>query len=360
MRRHGEGNLWIERRKGRPVRYVVDHVHKGVRQRQRFDTMDEAKAALRRTDPSVRLTGSTPLSDCLRAWIASARARLAPSTHRRYREIVDLHLIPALGKTRLDRLTVGDVEGYLWSHRQHPQTVYHHRALLRKVLNDEIRDGRLTRNVAALAKPPSVPRTERKWLSGEQLKTLFDGTEDSDYHALWVLAGTSGLRSGELLALSWDDIDPPYLRVVHTLHRIEGEWQFRKPKNPTSARIVPLDGRGVRALKAHRIRQANESQAEGWGTKHGLVFTTPRGEPLHEADLAKHLKRDLLAAGLPVVTLHALRHSCASWLLATGADIKTISRMLGHSTPAITQELYLHVGTDLIRHAVTRAEEAMG
>jgi integrase len=214
--------------------------------------------------------------------------------------------------------------------------------------------------VAALAKPPTVPKTERRWLSGEELRTLFDATIGSRNHGLWVLAGTTGLRSAELLGLSWSDLDLDrgVLRVRHTLHRDAGAWVFRATKT-RATRSVPLTAYAVRALRAHRARQSGDALALGVGRPDGLVFTTERGQPLHGPNLAKLLRADLIDAGLPVVTLHQLRHSFASWLLAEGVDIKVVSVMLGHSRIAITADLYQHVAEEIKRDAIDRVQRAL-
>lgn len=361
MRARGEGSLYPERRKGRPLRYVVQHsLPDGRLYRRRFADKDEAIAHLRATSASAAPVASSSLSDYLDAWIRSVRATVAPATWKRYEEICRLWLKPQLGKVRLDRLTVAQVRSYLYGLPLHPQTVTHHRAVLRKALADAVTDGLLIRNVASLATPPRVPRTERRWLSGEQLRTLFDATVGSRFHALWVLAGTTGLRSAEALALGWPDVDldAGLLRVRHTLHRDGGEWVLR-PTKTRAARSVPLTAYAVRALREHRRRQAVDALHLGRGTPLGLVFTTERGLPLHGANLSKYLRADLAAAGLPAVTVHALRHSCASWWLAEGVDIKTVSVMLGHTDPRITMALYLHVGEEMKRDAAERLQRAM-
>ena len=360
MRRRGEGSLYRERRPGRPVRYVVEHVRDGQRQRQRFASEAEAVAALRRTNVAARPVATSSLSAYLDAWISDVSATLAPATWRRYEQITRLWLIPGLGKTRMDRLTVAEVRSYLYGLDLHPQTVSHHRAVLRKALQDAVTDGLLVKNVAALAKPPVVPKTERRWLSGDELRVLFDATSGAGHHALWVLAGTTGLRSAELLGLAWGDVDLEggSLTVRHTLHRAEGEWVFR-PTKTRATRTVPLADYAVTALRQHHGRQSRDALGAGVPGVRGLVFVSERGHPLHGANLAKLLRADLRAAGLPIVTLHALRHSFASFLLAEGVDIKTISVMLGHSDPRITGQLYLHIGDDLKRDAVTRLERAL-
>jgi integrase len=205
--------------------------------------------------------------------------------------------------------------------------------------------------VAALAKPPTVPRNERRWLSGDELRALFDATDDVGLNALWVLAGTTGLRSAELLGLAWRDVDleAGRLTVRHTLHRHNGEWVFR-PTKTRATRSVPLPERALRALRSHRVRQ---------GAPGGLVFTTESGRPLHGPNLAKLLRRDLQAAGLPVVTVHQLRHSAASWWLSTGSTIQEVAKLLGHSDPRITATLYAHVGDDALKEGARRIDAAL-
>jgi integrase len=256
---------------------------------------------------------------------------------------------------------VAEVRSYLFALPLHPQTASHHRAVLRKALADAMTEGLLSLNVAALARPPTVPRPERRWLSGDELRSLFDATTGTRLHALWVLAGTTGLRSAELLGLSWSDVDLDggVLRVRHTLHRDAGAWVFR-PTKTRATRSVPLTARAVLALRQHRGRQSHVSLAEGHGTPAGLVFTSPTGHPLHGPNLARLLRRDLVAAGLPVVTVHELRHSCASWWLSLGVDIKTVSVLLGHTDPRITGQLYLHISEGMKRDAANRMQEALG
>lgn len=356
--------MYRERRAGRPPRWVVSvSLPDGRRSKRRYATEAEALAALRRHDAAVAPASSMSLGAYLASWLETVRLTLAPATWRRYEQIVRLWLVPNLGKARLDRLSVAHVRVYLHGLRLHPQTMAHHRAVLRKALADAVTEGLLTRNVASLAKPPTVPTRERRWLDADDLRRLFEATEGTRTHALWVLAGTTGLRSAELLGLGWADVDMDggLLTVRHTLHRERGEWLLR-PTKTRAERTVPLTRYGVWALRQHRARQQQEAMAaRGLGAvAGGLVFTTEHGHPLHGTNLSKRLSVDLRDAGLPVVTLHDLRHSAASWWLAEGVDIKTVSVLLGHSDPRITMALYLHVGEALKREAVEKMDRRLG
>lgn len=364
MRAKGEGSLTVERRAGRKPVYLARHsLPDGRRRARRFPFTKAGKEAavayLKKYGVGAAPAGSSSLSAYLDVWLDRVRGTVAPKTWKGYEQIIRVWLKPNLGKARLDRLSAADVEVYLHALPLHPQTVSHHRACLRKALADAERDGLVGRNVASMARPPTIPKDERKWLSSHDLERLFEATVDTRLHALWVLAGTAGLRSGELLALAWGDVDldAGMLRVRHTLHRESGEWVFRATKT-RQTRSVYLDDYAVWSLRQHRSRQSRDSLAAGYGTPEGLVFTTEHGQPYHAGDLSRLLKRELLLAGLPVVTLHSLRHSCASWLLESKTDINVIASILGHSTPAITAQLYTHIGEDLKRDAVRRLRAA--
>lgn len=353
--------------------------------KRRFPHTEEGRDAavtyLKDTSPGAVPAATSTVADYLAAWISGVRATVSPKTWRGYEQIVRLWLIPNLGRTRLDRLSVAQVRSYLFALTSTPrrmkdgsvrpplseQSAHHHRATLRKALADAVTEGLLTRNVAALAKPPTIRKTERRWLSGDELGRLFDATRPtadsgSRYHAIWVVAGTTGLRSAEMLGLAWSDVDldGASLRVRHTLYRnVEaGRWDFL-PTKTRATRVVFLTPLAVDALRLHRVRQAAEGLRHGIDTRDGLVFTTESQYPIHGADLSRFLKADLVKAGLPVVTVHDLRHSAASFLLSTGTPIQVIASLLGHSSPAITGKLYAHVSDDLKRAAVSRMQEAM-
>jgi integrase len=302
----------------------------------------------------------------LTAWLADVRPNLAPATWRKHESIIRVHLAPAmgggLGGKRLSDLSVSDVRRYLASAPVGPQSARHHRATLRRALADAQRDGLVTRNVAALAEAPRMTKAERVVLDAAQVRTLIERTRDDRLHALWVLAATTGMREAEMLALTWSDIDldAASVRVASTLHRINGEWKFRVPKTVMSKRSVPLPPVTVAALREHRRRQLEEQAALGVLGKAGMVFTTPRGQPIHGPNLSKVLYAHLDRLALPRVTVHDLRHSAATVLYARGVPLPVISDMLGHSTIRVTADLYRHRVPELSKEAAQRMQEAVG
>jgi integrase len=124
--------------------------------------------------------------------------------------------------------------------------------------------------------------------------------------------------------------------------------------------VVPLDDHTVGRLRALKEVQALERAAWGAGWHDsGLVFTREDGRPLRPEYVTRHFQRLAAEAGLPVIRLHDFRHTNASIALAAGVDIKVVSDRLGHSTTAITADLYTHVNRNVGRVAANRIAEVL-
>jgi integrase len=220
----------------------------------------------------------------------------------------------------------------------------------------------LPRNVAALVTPPRINRKEIRTLSPEESRRFLAAIESDRLEALYVLAVTSGMRQGELLALRWTDVDleAPAVSVHATLQRTRGSLVFAPPKTSRSRRRVALTRAAVEALRRHRARQGAERLRAGtaWGDPE-LIFTNEVGQPLHGTYLTKLFQVALVRAGLPRLRFHDLRHTAATLLLGRGVHPKIASEMLGHSSVAITLDLYSHVTPTMQREAATEMDRAL-
>jgi integrase len=179
---------------------------------------------------------------------------------------------------------------------------------------------------------------------------------------LFRLMLATGLRRGEALGLHWRevDLDAAMLRVRWTLTRTSRGLELGEPKTDKSRRTVPLPSSTVETLRAHLTKQADERlmAAEAW-REHGLVFTTEIGTPLEPRNVLRRFELLAQRAGLSGVHLHTLRHSAASFLLAAGTHTKVVQEHLGHSSYAITADIYSHVVPALQREAAERLDAAL-
>jgi integrase len=313
--------------------------------------------------PTVRRDGSMTLGRHLDGWLRDMKPRVAANTWLGREQHVRVHLGPALGTKRLDRLSVRDVEKLLadiveQKHRS-ARTASHVRVTLRIALGVAQRDGLVQQNVASLAKGPKVPSKEMRTLAAESVKRLLAVTSKEDDAALWLVSITTGIRAGELAGLEWDDIDlgDGALHVRRSwARRLDGSFGPKDPKTEKSKRTIPLTPETVEALSHLRTRQAVLGQAAGTDP----VFTDPAGDRIDTTKLAPRLRALLKQAGLSTeLRFHDLRHSAATLWLGHGVDVKTVADLLGHSTPVITMTVYAHSDDKRKQDAVERLREAI-
>jgi integrase len=158
------------------------------------------------------------------------------------------------------------------------------------------------------------------------------------------------MRRGELLALRWSEVDlyGATVKVSHALEESDRGLRFKPPKTKYGRRAIPLPQTAVDVLRAHKVRQLECRIALGQGKSEpdALVFSTLQGDPLSRDDLSRDWWRLTVTLKLPRVSFHSLRHSHASALIASGLDVLTISRRLGHGSPVVTLGVYGHMFRD--------------
>ncbi|MDP9266351.1 MAG: site-specific integrase [Chloroflexota bacterium] len=243
-------------------------------------------------------------------------------------------------------------------------TVRHLHALLHKAFDQAEKWGLVARNVVALVSPPTAPHQEMKTLSEAQTRTFLEAVAGERFEALHVLAVSSGMRQGEILALRWSDLDldRASAQIQRSIQFLPGDrYVFTPPKTTKSRRKVELTKTVVAALRRHRARQIAErlASAGGWADL-DLVFADEAGGPTSPDRVRWAFQRVLKDAGLPRIRFHDLRHTAATLLLGCGVHPKIVSEMLGHSTIAITLDLYSHVTPTMQREAAAVLDSVLG
>jgi integrase len=242
-RGNGEGSISRRKNGGWCAQYVVYTSEGRKRRTLSGKTRKEVAAKLSKAlaDREVGLVfdaGTLTVGEYLDRWLShSARGRVRQKTYERYESIVRVHLVPALGRIRLKALTPDHVRG-LYREKLDgglaPRTVLHIHRTLSKALKQATDDGLIPRNAAASVKPPQPRREEIQPLSGDQVRAFLGTVAGDRLEALYVLAITTGLRQGELLALKWEDVDLegqyPMLQVRRSLSETRGRRSFEAPR----------------------------------------------------------------------------------------------------------------------------------
>lgn len=320
-------------------------------------------------DERLRLAGF------LDEWLATKVSNLKPRTWTRYGEHL-AHVKRALGGQQLTRITPRAIQG-LYSMLQTPPpegaglsstTTEHIHQVLRQALATAERQGLLARNPADLVNAPRMRQTEIHPLDLAQSRALLEAARGDRLEALYVLAVTTGMRQGELLALRWRDVDldAQHLQVRGTLvWRAPEGFSIGQPKTKRSRRRLDLSNEAVAALRRHRITQAEDRLAAGalWGSDSqwpDLVFTNAIGGPLDRRNLAQRsFARLLRSAGLPRIRFHDLRHTAATLMLLQGINVKVASERLGHASVSITLDRYSHVLPSMQKDAAALLDAAL-
>lgn len=384
---NGEGSIYKRTRGGKVVRYegAVTYTDEDGRTkrhtvygRTRQDVRDKLKAARDRLDAGSPVKDATrTVGDWLVQWRATtlAASDRKESTRELYANLSRRHLEPApFGVIRLDRLKPSDVDALVLAMRAKTKGDPPRRALsdstirqvytvLRAGLDGAVRDGLLARNPAAQVKRPGVERREAQHLDASDVAAVLRASQTSRYHPALVLIAATGLRKGEALGLRWDrvDLDAGTLRVAATLGRVGDRLLISEPKTDRSRRTVPLSPAMTAMLRRHRTAQVAERlrAANQWQDS-GLVFTNEFGGPVDPRNLLRVIEVAAKASDVAGIGVHTLRHSAAVAWLEAGVHIKAVADLLGHSSIAITGDIYGHTSDDTARAAIEHLSGALG
>lgn len=377
-RANGEGSI-TRRTDGRPGWRgritVIDASGEAHRFSASGRTRAETQAKL--TVARSRVAAGQPVTDApeslgafVTQWLATTMRAgdRKPRTVETYASIAKSGILaqPIAAKP-LAKLTARDIDKWTTelAATRAPSTVRQLLIVLRQALDTAVRDGLLARNPAQLAETPRLPRHEAESMSPEEVRASLTKIDAPRWRDPLALLGQTGMRKGEALGLRWSDVDEAsgVIRVRGTLLRLDGAWTVQEPKTERSRRDLPITPPRAAILAAARARQdADRASAPAGVWDEGFyVFTSATGQPLDPAQLLRFWKRAVKAAtGRDDGKVHTLRHSAASALLAAGVPLVDVSRHVGHSSVAITGDIYGHVSTDSARKTAAALSRLMG
>ena len=356
------------RKDGSPGAWVLDTVIHGKRYIRTFDRSLNLTLAREKADEERRkiVAGEyertqkprPTLKEYAEQWLEDVASELEGKTLSRYRQDLEGHVLPALGKLRLDEIDTPTVKAFLRAKRESksvrtekpyaPDTIRLMRAALSSVLAEAVEDGLISTNPCLYRggrrkKAGKVSRTERRDIrpmSSTERNRFLEQARKTALGVLFELLVKTGLRPSEAYALRIDDIDfrESTLRVERALGLTTRELKSTKT---AETRDVDLSPELTSRLREHVQRVRKHALKEGWGEPTWL-FPTMNNTPLDHNNVARTFKRVLKDAKLPSFRPYDLRHTYASQLLAQGAPIAYVAAQLGHANPTTTLTHYAH------------------
>jgi integrase len=365
------------------------HVGKGGF--QTAEAADKAMSAARdKHRAGVNLTAAMPtVADYSRRWLDGCDLQAA--TVAGYRRIFTLHVCPAIGGVRLDKVTPTRL-ARLYVDLQKPDPARkrapnglsknstHKVHVTVSAMFESARDDNLIATnparkrktvKAPTAKSIKAEQDEMTTWTGAQLRAFLTWNRDvftDDVHALWWVAAHTGMRRSEILALRWSDVDFDGQRIKVRRALDTGLPAARRGEVKTTksgrARVVDIDAETVKVLIRWRVQRG--SIALDFTRADAVVFGALDGSPRNPISMSQMFGRRVATArkalgadALPIITLHGLRHTHATVLLEAGENPKVVQERLGHTTITTTMDIYSHVTPTMQRGAVDRFAAAV-
>ena len=350
IRGRNDGSIW---KQGNQLRAAVSL--DGKRITKSFKTKSECKEWIREKQNEIDLgltfnTSQLTLKRFLIDWLEIHNSRLKPKSGQRYVQVARDYIFPYLGKSRLQELRVKHIEGLYQILLQKGVSVRNVRyvhSLLHRSFSDAVKRGMVSLNAAHGARQPKMTHKEMMILDENQIMQVFIVVQGTRNESLYHLAIKTGMRMGELLGLKWSDLEwsKGTIRVQRQVQRVTGQGMvFMAPKTKAGRRTIALGNDTLRILREHRNNQQFEEQLAGkqW-QENDLILPSSVGSPQSPSNLLKSFKSILKLSGLPIIRFHDLRHTAASIMLNQGVPPFVVSKILGHSKPSTTMDIYGHL-----------------
>jgi len=300
-----------------------------------------------------------------------ADQRLSPKTRHDYRVYAQTYVRKPLGNRKVRDVTPDVI--LAWQRRLlakggakdgrplAPNTIRLARAPLAGAFKLAASSGILAVNPLMHAPRPKARRSVPRYWSPEQAREFLTLMEGDRTYPVWAFLMCAGLRIGELVALRWSNVDltEGVVRVVEFSTYLGHDVVASPGKSRDAIRRVDINTALVGVLRAQRAQQVKERLAADSYEESGHVFTRPAGGPYHPQYLSRLLGRYSEELGLPRLTAHGLRHTCATLMLANGVPPKVAAERLGHSDPSLFMNLYSHVTPSMQREAADRIGAAL-
>ena len=305
--------------------------------------------------------------DWINYWYENhCKPSIRPTTQKGYEEWLYVHAIPGLGHIKLNKLTQADCQKFLNEMKANGRKIhrdtkgpemsersvrscYH---MIRISLERAVKDGLIKKNPILGCKLPQPEPKEMKVLSMDEIQRFLIQAKEEGMYELFLLELTTGLRRGEILALTWDDLnfETGELHINKQFTPVGGKIILCEPKTKAAFRTIILPPVMVELLKEHKK-----------GVFSPLMFPSriKPDQPIDPGYVRKRLQQILERAGCKKVRFHDLRHTFATISLEHGMDVKTLSAIIGHASSGTTLNIYTHITNEMQENAAVSIDRGI-
>ena len=369
-RANGEGNI-RKRKDGRwEGRYTAGRdsetgkaIYKNVLGKTQAEVKEKLKQAIAASQQlDVNRAKNCTVESWIKLWYETyAEPRIREKTKAYYRNYIDNHIIPGLGKIPLEKLTTIQIQKFYNDLQKNGRVQrYQHielkdkglsvrvvrgvHTLLSNCLEQAVTERLILVNPAKGCRLPKLEKKEMKILPQEKISPYLMEADKRGLLAAFYLELTTGLRRGELLALLWTDLDVDNrtISVTKQVNRINGKLVVSQPKTQNSIRTLAIPQQAVDLLVAEHQKHPSNP----------YLFPSPKTGTMFDPDSFRHTHDKILKTiGAEHIRFHDLRHTFATLSLKNGVDVKTLSGALGHYSAGFTLSTYTHATSEMKRDA---------
>ncbi|WP_084965815.1 tyrosine-type recombinase/integrase [Thermoactinospora rubra] len=330
---------------------------------------DKLIKAVKDLEAGVTASETYTVRDAVNDWLSKGLKGRSENAVTKLRILAETHIIPALGRIKLQQLRADHVDEWLDQLASKLATTLReiHSALKRAIRQAQARD-MVLRNVAELVTTAKgTDGRPSKALTRHQAEAVLKAAESSELHAYVVTSLTTGIRTEEARALRWDHVVAwrPELKQWRPVTEVGFKhkkfaiyvWRADREGGDTKTRTLELPKLAAEALRQHHTRQAAQKLKAGetW-QDHNLVFCTSVGTPLDASNVRRTFRKITKEAGIGTAwSPRELRHSFVSIMSDQGVPIETIADLVGHAGTSVTEAVYRHQ----LRPVITKGAQTM-
>lgn len=352
--------------------------YKDIYAKTAADLKAKRKKLERLVDEGIKVNDKQTFDEFFKKWLFTVRFNgLKPSSKERYESLYRNYIKNSpIANIRLNKINSLIIQEYynqlVYETGKSPSTLKSINKIMKPCLKYAYNQGFILRDYGQALNIPEYRGTidgkdNYQVFTLEEQQSFIKGLEEHRLKALFLTALATGLRQGELLALTWNDIDLEnnYINVNKSVKRVteidrlgqKGKSKFiiQTPKTKTSIRKVPIPKNLVNEIQNHKKRQDIEKDnALYLYTDNNLIFCTDSGTIIDSRNVLRQFKKILRNSNISDKKFHSLRHTYATRLFELEVPIKTVQDLLGHSSMEQTMNIYTHVMEDVKISAVDK------